>query len=377
MLNYFSCGLIQQGFSYVLKVWGSRDYYGKLKRSEDLKTKACFTPQRPLPTFIRKAMQYVHEEVSAKYYGCGLVIPECVEDCWILDLGSGSGRDCFMLSKLVGETGHVTGIDMTESQVELAKKHIDYHMNRLGYQKPNVNFIQGYMEELGKAGLKDESYDLVISNCVVNLSPDKRAVLREAHRVLKAGGEMYFSDVYASHDLPGETRNHRVLWGECLGGALWWQDLYRIAEEVGFQPPRLVTSCRINLANKELEKVVGDCQFVSATFRLFKIPSVDSPQQGAVTYKGGILGYEKELQLDVNYRFKQGEAVDVDGETAAILQNSRFSKKFLIHPVEQRPSAPKGCCSGKQKEKISDPFKFAEKVEAKFPSDCCESKGCC
>lgn len=121
-----------------------------------------------------------------RYYGCGLVIPECLTSCWILDLGSGSGRDCYLLSQLVGEQGHVTGIDMTEGQVrhgsgapphpssstptsfpsscqvEVAKKHIAYHMDKFGYQKPNVEFFHGYMEKLGDAGLADESYDIVM-----------------------------------------------------------------------------------------------------------------------------------------------------------------------------------------------------------------------
>ncbi|XP_066478371.1 arsenite methyltransferase isoform X1 [Tiliqua scincoides] len=359
-----------------------QDYYGKeLKKTEDLKTNACITAARPLPIFVREALQCVHEEVSAKYYGCGLVIPECIEGCWVLDLGSGSGRDCYVLSKLVGENGHVTGVDMTETQVDVAKKHIKYHMNKFGYQKSNVNFIHGYIEKLGEAGLKDESYDLVISNCVVNLSPDKRTVLREAFRMLKAGGELYFSDVYASHDLSEDIRKHRVLWGECLGGALWWKDLYKIADEVGFSPPRLVTASRITLANKELESIVGDCQFVSATFRLFKIPKDGSIQQCEIIYKGGIAGHEKEFAFDVNYNFKQGEVVEVDGETASVLRHSRFAKKFLISPVEQKLPACEGHSPGTIKEKIADPFKLVEqteaKVSAKSPSGCFGPKRCC
>lgn len=114
------------------------------------------------------------------------MIPECLSSCRILDLGSGSGRDCFLLSQLVGEQGHVTGIDMTEGQVrhrsvaaplppssaptsfpsscqvEVAKKHIAYHMEKFGYRKPNVEFFHGYMENLGDAGLADESYDVVM-----------------------------------------------------------------------------------------------------------------------------------------------------------------------------------------------------------------------
>ncbi|NXW93725.1 AS3MT methyltransferase, partial [Alopecoenas beccarii] len=348
-----------------------QDYYGKeLQKSEDLKTNACVTSSRPLLKAVRDALEHVHEEVVARYYGCGLVIPECLASCRILDLGSGSGRDCYLLSQLVGEQGHVTGIDMTEgqvchgagtsphpqsvppplfpssSQVEVAKKHIAYHMGKFGYQKPNVEFLQGYMEKLGDVGLADESYDIVISNCVVNLAPDKRAVLREAYRVLKPGGEMYFSDVYASQHLSEAVRKHRVLWGECLAGALYWRDLYSIAEEVGFSPPCLVTASPITIGNKELESVIGEdnCRFVSATFRLFKVPESSRAGPGQVIYNGGIVGHERELVFDANFTFKEGEVVDVDAEMAAILRSSRFAEKFLIRASGANTAAPQGCC---------------------------------
>uniref|UniRef100_A0A7N5J915 Arsenite methyltransferase n=1 Tax=Ailuropoda melanoleuca TaxID=9646 RepID=A0A7N5J915_AILME len=277
-----------------------------------------------------------------RYYGCGLVIPECLENCWILDLGSGSGRDCYVLSQLVGETGHVTGIDMTENQVEVAKKYIEYHMEKYGFQTPNVTFLHGYMENLEETGIKNESYDIVISNCVINLVPDKQAVLQEAYRVLKHGGELYFSDVYASLELPEEIRTHRILWGECLGGALYWKDLAILAQKIGFCTPRLVTANLITVQNKELERVIGDCRFVSATFRLFKLPKTGPAERCQVTYNGGIIGHEKELIFDANFTFKEGEIVEVDEETAAILKNSRFAQNFLIRPIGEKLPAHSG-----------------------------------
>lgn len=359
-----------------------QDYYGKeLQKSEDLKTNACVTSARPVPKAIRDALERVHEEVVARYYGCGLVVPECLAACRVLDLGSGSGRDCYLLSQLVGERGHVTGIDMTQGQVEVARKHIAYHMEKFGYRKPNVDFLQGYMEKLGDAGLADESYDIVISNCVINLAPDKRAVLREAYRVLKPGGEMYFSDVYASQRLSEAVRKHRVLWGECLAGALFWGDLYSIAEEVGFSPPRLVTASPITIGDKELEGVVGDCRFVSATFRLFKVPGSSRAGPGQVIYNGGIVGHERELVFDANFTFKEGEAVDVDAETAAVLRSSRFAEEFLIRAAGADAAAPQGCCGRRVKEKICDPFQLLEKLAAPAPAcgpaATCGPRGCC
>uniref|UniRef100_A0A8C5R1E9 Arsenite methyltransferase n=1 Tax=Leptobrachium leishanense TaxID=445787 RepID=A0A8C5R1E9_9ANUR len=271
--------------------------------SKDLKTNACVTPAKPVPKFIREALNEVHEEVSSRYYGCGLVVPECLENCSILDLGSGSGRDCYMLSKLVGEKGSITGIDMTEEQV-WGVKYIDYHTKKFGYQRPNVEFSQGYIENLNAANLNDNYYDIIISNCVINLSPDKRTLLSEAHRVLKDGGEMYFSDVYANHAITEDLKKNKVLWGECISGALYWKELFQIAEEIGFSSPRLVSSSFITVDNKELEELLGDYKFVSATFRLFKVPKNKVQEKSLVIYDGGITGFKDEIQFDVNFTFK-------------------------------------------------------------------------
>ncbi|MED6280609.1 Arsenite methyltransferase [Characodon lateralis] len=294
----------QKGFSDSSVHVDVKDYYGKrLQKTSDLKTGACVAPAHPPPTFVREALKKVHPEVTAKYYGCGLVVPECLEGCKILDLGCGSGRDCYMLSLLVGEKGHVTGIDMTEAQLEVARKHTDYHMKEFGYKKPNVSFVQGYIEALTEAGLEKNAFDIIISNCVVNLSPDKKQVLAEAYSVLKDGGELYFSDIYSNGRLTEEIKNHKVLWGECLGGALWWKDLLQLAEEVGFSQPRLVTASIPTVDDKELQDILGDFKFVSATYRLFKVPKGNN-RTCQVMYNGGITGAQDVFHFDCQYTFK-------------------------------------------------------------------------
>lgn len=139
-----------------------RQYYGKiLQKSKDLKTNACTTSGQP-PKYINEALSLIHEDVESKYYGCGLVIPPVLEGMRILDLGSGSGRDCFILSKLVGPTGYVVGVDMTQEQVEVATKYVDYHTKVFGYSKPNIEFRQGYIERLQELGLQDNSFDIIM-----------------------------------------------------------------------------------------------------------------------------------------------------------------------------------------------------------------------
>uniref|UniRef100_A0A9L0SZY0 Arsenite methyltransferase n=1 Tax=Equus caballus TaxID=9796 RepID=A0A9L0SZY0_HORSE len=269
-------------------------------------------------------------------------------------------------------------------QVEVAKKYIGYHMEKYGFQVPNVTFIHGYIEKLGEAGIKNESYDIIISNCVINLVPDKQEVLKEVYRVLKHGGELYFSDVYASLELPEEIRTHKVLWGECLGGALYWKDLAILAQKIGFCPPRLVTASLITVQNKEVERVIGNCRFVSATFRLFKLLKTEPAKRCQVIYNGGITGHKKELIFDANFTFKEGEIVEVDEETAAILKNSRFAQDFLITPIGEKLPTCGGCSALESKDVITDPFKLAEESDnmmSRCPPDvasgCCGTKKSC
>jgi SAM-dependent methyltransferase len=162
-----------------------KEYYGKvLQTSKDLKTSAC-CEGGGMPAHLEPLLANVHEEVRAKYYGCGIVVPTALQGCRVLDLGSGSGRDVYMISQLVGSMGEIVGVDMTDEQLETARSHIDWHMRAFGYTSPNVKFLKGYIENLGELGLEPQSFDVIVSNCVINLSVDKPAVLRGAYELLK------------------------------------------------------------------------------------------------------------------------------------------------------------------------------------------------
>jgi SAM-dependent methyltransferase len=238
-----------------------KDYYGKtLQGSDDLKTDACCTLDQP-PEYLKSVLGQIHEEVMMRYYGCGLVAPEQLQGLRILDLGSGSGRDAYALSALVGESGHIVGVDMTDEQLAVANRHIDFHRVAFGYSESNVEFRKGYLEKLGELGFEDDSFDIIVSNCVINLCTDKEAVLREALRVLKPGGELYFSDVYADRRVPAELVSDPVLYGECLSGALYWNDFINLSKKVGFADPRLVEDRPLGIESPEIEALIGHINF--------------------------------------------------------------------------------------------------------------------
>ena len=113
-----------------------KDYYGKvLQTKDDLKTSACCTAEA-MPKYLRPIVSEIHPEILDKFYGCGSPIPFELGGQTILDLGSGTGRDVYMLSKLVGPTGKVIGVDMTDEQIQVARNHVDYHTEKFGFDSP-------------------------------------------------------------------------------------------------------------------------------------------------------------------------------------------------------------------------------------------------
>ena len=308
----------------------AQDYYGnKLKGTKDLKTNCCLCSEKP-PKYIRDAISLLHEDITSHYYGCGLVIPDELEGLTCLDLGCGTGHDVYILSKLVGENGKVFGVDMTKQQLEIAEKYKDYQAKVFGYSKSNVEFINGYIEKLTE--IPDNSIDLIVSNCVVNLSPNKKSVFSEAFRVLKPGGEMYFSDVYSDRRIPKKLLHDPVLHGECLSGALYWNDFLSLVKQVGFKSPRLVKDRVINIENEQIEKIIGFAKFYSATYRLFKIADLDNTDGEnyglKICYKGSISTCPEAFILDNSHKFIKGEEYPVCGNTFRILKESRFNKNF-------------------------------------------------
>lgn len=308
------------------------EYYGKvLQKTEDLRTSACTSCKAP-PTHVKRVLKLVPAAVKERFYGCGNPIPEGIEGLHVLDLGSGSGRDCYAAALLAGPTGSVTGVDMTDEQLQVARQHVDEFRVANPDAAP-MRFLRGFIEDVVGAGVTRESVDLVISNCVVNLSPNKRAVLQGVYDVLKNGGEFYFSDVYADRRLPQNVRDHKVLFGECLSGALYEGDFLSLARRVGFVDPREVSRAPIAINDPELAAVVGNATFVSITYRLFKLPHLDDrcEDYGQVAvYRGTLVGSELGYQLDRHHYFEANRPVLVCGNTADMLSTSWLRRHFQV-----------------------------------------------
>lgn len=325
-----------------------QDYYGRqLQHSDDLKTSACCDISQ-VPAWLKPLLARIHLEVLSRYYGCGLVCPPLLEGCRVLDLGCGSGRDVYALAQLVGPTGAVVGVDMTDEQLAVAEKHRAFHAAAFGYD--NVRFLHGYIERLDELDLEPGSFDVIVSNCVVNLSPDKDAVLRSVQRLLKDGGEFYFSDVYADRRVPAAVRNDPVLYGECLGGALYWNDFLSLAQRQGFNDPRLVTDRPLAITDPELAPRVGNLRFFSATYRLFKLDGLESACEDfgqAVIYRGSIPEHADRFVLDKHHDIETGRVFPVCGNTWRMLQGTRFAAHFdFIGDFSRHYGLFEGCGDG-------------------------------
>ncbi|MFH0818714.1 MAG: arsenite methyltransferase [Patescibacteria group bacterium] len=160
--------------------------------------------------------------------GCGnpLAMSKIKVGDTVLDLGSGAGFDCFLAARRVGKTGKVIGVDMTKTMIAKAKANA----KKYGYQ--NVSFKLGDIEDLP---IKDNTIDVIISNCVINLAPDKLKVFKESFRVLKKGGRMYVSDIVLLKPLAKKIRENETLIAGCVGGALLKKDYINIAKKAGLK----------------------------------------------------------------------------------------------------------------------------------------------
>lgn len=195
---------------------------------EDIVNPACY------PEVV---IAHVPDESRFRSYGCGSPVleAELAKGECVLDLGSGSGVECFIAARLVGRHGRVIGVDMLDPMLAMARKGADVVAERLGYQ--NLEFRKGHLEDLP---IEDDSVDAVLSNCVLNLSTHKRRTFAEIYRVLRPGGRLVVSDVVCETEPDPVIRNNEELRGQCIAGALTQRDLFGLLDESGFATARVL-----------------------------------------------------------------------------------------------------------------------------------------
>jgi ubiquinone/menaquinone biosynthesis C-methylase UbiE len=213
-----------------------KEHYGEIakKVSKESKSSCCSSKcgcddiSNTSVIYQGENLQDLPKEAINASLGCAnpLVFAEIKQGETVLDLGSGGGIDVLAASRYVGKTGKVYGLDMTDEMLALANQ------NKQKMGVTNVEFIKGYIESIP---LADESVDVIMSNCVINLSEDKEKALKEAYRVLKKGGRFAVADIISIKEIPDAIRKHAEFWCGCLAGTLSKMDFANLLKQVGFQ----------------------------------------------------------------------------------------------------------------------------------------------
>lgn len=261
---------------------------------------------------------FIPEEVLKISYGCGT--PAGLDTVrpgeTVLDIGSGGGIDCFEASRLVGPTGRVIGIDMTDTMLEIARKNAAVVAANLGYPASNVEFRKGIADAMP---VEDGTIDLIISNCVINLAPDKRNVFREMFRVAKPGGRFTISDIVSDQTVPQYLVHDAQKWGDCLSGALTLTDYIAGMVGAGF--------LGIHLVKCSPWQVIDGIHFFSVTLTGYKLPPVTTtPCVRFATLRGPFNRAVDERGL----AYQRGIPQPITPDDALLLSQAPLAQHFVL-----------------------------------------------
>jgi arsenite methyltransferase len=349
-------------------------------------------------------LKIIPKEVIERDYGCGDPSKYLREGETVLDLGSGTGKICFIAAQIVGAAGKVIGVDMTDEMLEVARRNAPIVADRLGYA--NVEFRKGRIQDLAlsidllDAELKrrpigdaatflaadelaqdlrvkhplvaNDSIDVVVSNCVLNLveAKAKRQLFDEIFRVLKTGGRAVISDIVSDEEVPGELQNDPELWSGCISGALTEEGFLAAFTDAGFYGVQI-----LKRDEKPWQTVEG-IEFRSVTIEAFKGkqgPCVERNQ--AVIYKGPF----KEVLDDDNHRMERGGRYAVCDKTYNLYRKAPYREFFdFIEPLSEVPlneAKPFDCSRmAKRHPKETKGQDYTATTEA---SSCCDGGDCC
>lgn len=287
----------------------------------DRYTKAASTGEQmccPTSYDMEQLKTFIPEEVLKVSYGCGT--PAGLKTVrtgeTVLDIGSGGGIDCFEASRLVGPSGRVIGIDMTDTMLEIARKNAAVVASNLGYPSSNVEFRKGLADAMP---VGDGTIDVIISNCVINLAPDKRKVFREMFRVAKPGGRFTISDIVSDHPVPQYLVHDTQKWGDCLSGALTLTDYMNGMTAAGF--------LGLHLVKFSPWRVLDGIHFFSVTLTGYKLPP--APTVSPVRY-ATLRGPFSRLVSERGTAYERGIPQSITPEEALLLSVPPFAEHFLL-----------------------------------------------
>jgi ubiquinone/menaquinone biosynthesis C-methylase UbiE len=284
-------------------------------------------------SYQAELLSHVPNDALERNYGCGspLLRAGVKTGEVVLDLGSGVGIDCFVAARLVGSTGRVIGVDMTDDMLKQATQFQRQVASNLGYDI--IEFRKGLIEQLPVA---DDSMDLVISNCVLNLSEKKEQVLREILRVLKPGGRMVISDIVVDREIEPEDQDNEALWAECYTGAIPVGRLVSTYEGAGFMG-------LTQLAETPWRELEG-YNFGSLTLSAFKLPRSSECRYGG--HVAVYLGPYASVRDEEHHEFPRFEAIEVCDATAARLRLGPYADSFTVVDVPALARTSSSCGAG-------------------------------
>jgi len=234
----------------------------------------------------------------------------------VLDIGSGGGIDCFEAARRVGQTGRVIGVDMTDEMLAMARRNAPIVMANLGYPVPNVEFRKGHAENLP---VEDGSIDLIISNCVINLAPDKAKVFREMYRAIRPGGRFTISDIVADQPVPNYLIHDTEKWGDCLSGALPAWDYLGGLVQAGF--------LGVHQMKFSPWSVIDGIHFFSLTLTGYKLLETAVPD--GVRF-ATLLGPFSRAVDELGQAYQRGQPTQASARTAQLLKTPPFDRLFLL-----------------------------------------------
>ncbi|HSR62534.1 MAG TPA: methyltransferase domain-containing protein [Gammaproteobacteria bacterium] len=335
------------------------------------------------------------KEIVEKDYGCGDPSRYILPGETVLDLGSGSGKVCYMAAQLVGDGGCVIGVDMNDDMLSLARKYQEEMAEKLGSDR--VQFHKGHIQDLaldvedmeqwleehpvsdskGLAALEtwqkkqrmerpliaSDSIDLVISNCVLNLVSDesKEQLVNEIFRVVKPGGRIAISDIVSDEDIPEHLKYDEKLWSGCISGAFQEQEIIQMFRDAGFQ------AVCIDQWSVDPWKIIEGIEFRSVTITAVKPEDCECLDKGhAVIYRGPF----STVYDDDGHEFPRGERIAVCERTFRFLTEGPCCHSFIgIKPAHEQKAIP--WCAPAGKRRLPSETKGRSYKSESNPSDCC------